>query len=85
MDVRRVEKNVSELDLPAVEIADRYKAKEHERSKMSKKAITKAYKVEKAKEMPDDLVGKRDKMREALLQLSLFPNLYNRLTLMNSY
>ena len=81
METRRVVKNVSEQELPAVEIADRFKAKEHERSKMSKKAITKAHKMEKAKEMPDDLVGERDKMRAAILQLSLFPNLYNKLFL----
>lgn len=84
MDVRRVSKNVSEQELPAVEIADRFKAKEHERSKMSRKAITKAHKMEKAKEMPDDLVGERQTLRERILQLSLFPNIYNKHMLMSS-
>ena len=78
--------DVSEQDLPTAEIRDRYRAKEHSRSAhaLPKKAITMAHKHEKAKKDPEDLTGGRQHMREAILQLSLFPNIYNKKILMTS-
>ena len=85
-DIRPVV-NIPESKVPAAEIRDRFKAKEHERpsSALPKKAITKAHKMTKEKEMPDDLVGPRQTMREKILQMSLFPNIYNKKILTYSF
>ena len=85
-DIRPV-KNIPEASVPAAEIRDRYRAKEHERpsTALNKKAVTKAHAMEKKKEMPEDLVGPHQAMREKILQMSLFPNIYNKKILTSSF